>query len=122
MDRFEENRDVNTQETASATGVNDVLTTNDYESVNAGGLFDKIMKKAGKISDVIGKGSTIVKGATDAYDSTKKKQVPDQTEEVKVDDLKVDPAKSSIKMPLIIGGVAIVLAIIGFVVYKKLKK
>lgn len=124
MDRFEEKRDVNIVETASATGVNDIFPNSDYDNVNAGGLFDKVMGKISKVSDSIKKGASIAKGATDAYDASKKKpetssgQLIDQSISESVSNI-AEPEKSTMKMPLIIGGVVVLLAIVGIIVYKK---
>jgi hypothetical protein len=122
MDRFEDERNVNISEIASATGVNDVMDNSDYDNVNAGG-FDKFMKKLSKVADKANAGVSMVKGAADLYKSTKEKPT-EPKEDVNpkvVDDSTIVPQTSS-KLPLIIGGAVVGLGIIGFVLFKVLGK
>jgi len=122
MDRFEEKRDVNIKEIASATGDNDVnfvTNQNDYDHVNAGG-FNKFMSKFKKVSDVVNKGSILAKGASDAYEASKNPQKTEEPQAV-VQDINI-PEQPKSKMPLIIGGAVVGVIILGIIIYKITKK
>lgn len=76
--------------------------------------YDNIVSKAGKAADTVGKGASIIKGASDAY---KKNKEGDKESDEGLDETSENPNKN---LYIIIGGV-VAAVVIGIIIFKSMK-